>query len=43
MRAALAAEVRALVRSGGMGRAGALFPEERPGPLPDEVLGHLRA
>ncbi len=39
----LAAEVHALVRSGEVERAAALLPEERPFPLDDEVLGHLRA
>lgn len=39
----LAAEIHALVRSGETERAAALLPEERPFPLGDEVLGHLRA
>ncbi|WP_030865288.1 DUF4291 domain-containing protein [Streptomyces sp. NRRL S-37] len=39
----LAAELRALVREGELGRAAGLLPEERPYPLDDEVLAHLRA
>ncbi|WP_078510173.1 DUF4291 domain-containing protein [Streptomyces sp. Tu 6176] len=39
----LAAEIHALVRSGEPERARALLPEERPYPVDDEVLAHLRA
>ncbi|MFQ6142670.1 DUF4291 domain-containing protein [Streptomyces seoulensis] len=39
----LAAEIHALVRTGDLERAAALLPEERPYPLADEVLAHLRA
>lgn len=39
----LAAEIHALVREGEPDRAAGLLPEERPYPLDDEVLAHLRA
>ncbi|GAA1431631.1 DUF4291 domain-containing protein [Streptomyces thermospinosisporus] len=39
----LAAEIRARVRAGELERAAAVLPDERPMPLGDEVLGHLRA
>ncbi|MGW4025470.1 DUF4291 family protein, partial [Streptomyces sp. NPDC005009] len=39
----LAAEIHALVREGELDRAAGLLPEERPYPLDDEVLAHLRA
>jgi hypothetical protein len=39
----LATEVHALVRAGELERAAGLLPEERPYPLDDEVLAHLRA
>ncbi|GHE09326.1 DUF4291 domain-containing protein [Streptomyces alanosinicus] len=39
----LAAEVHARVRAGEVERAAALLPVERPCPIPDEVLAHLRA
>ncbi|MEU0333626.1 DUF4291 domain-containing protein [Streptomyces sp. NPDC006193] len=38
----LAAEVHALVRAGETERARGLLPEERPYPVADEVLAHLR-
>ncbi|MBY8864920.1 DUF4291 domain-containing protein [Streptomyces sennicomposti] len=39
----LAAEIHALVRTGELERATALLPKERPYPVADEVLAHLRA
>ncbi|WP_282700141.1 DUF4291 domain-containing protein [Streptomyces sp. CC219B] len=39
----LAAEVRSLVRAGRTAQAVGLLPQERPYPLDDEVLAHLRA
>ncbi|MFI9246277.1 DUF4291 domain-containing protein [Streptomyces sp. NPDC053086] len=39
----LATEIHALVRAGEGERAGGLLPEERPYPVADEVLAHLRA
>ncbi|CAM5603959.1 DUF4291 domain-containing protein [Streptomyces griseomycini] len=39
----LATEIRGLVREGELDRAAGLLPEERPYPLDDEVLAHLRA
>lgn len=38
----LAREVHARVRAGELDRAAALLPEERPYPVADEVLTHLR-
>ncbi|MEU3952607.1 DUF4291 domain-containing protein [Streptomyces achromogenes] len=38
----LAGEIHALVRAGETERASALLPVERPYPVPDEVLAHLR-
>lgn len=38
----LAREVHAQVRAGELGRAAALLPKERPYPVADEVLAHLR-
>ncbi|MEV5439795.1 DUF4291 domain-containing protein [Streptomyces sp. NPDC052682] len=39
----LATQVHAHVRAGELDRAAALLPEERPYPLDDEALAHLRA
>ncbi|AZQ33278.1 DUF4291 domain-containing protein [Streptomyces cyaneochromogenes] len=39
----LATEVHARVRAGELERAAELLPQERPFPLEDDVLGHLRA
>lgn len=39
----LATEIHALVRTGELERAAALLPKERPHPVADEVLAHLRA
>ncbi|MEU3827861.1 DUF4291 domain-containing protein [Streptomyces sp. NPDC029080] len=39
----LATEIHALVRAGETERASGLLPEERPYPVPDEALAHLRA
>ncbi|GGP95756.1 hypothetical protein GCM10010266_18320 [Streptomyces griseomycini] len=39
----LATEIHGLVREGELDRAAGLLPEERPYPLDDEVLAHLRA
>ncbi|MFG2352887.1 DUF4291 domain-containing protein [Streptomyces sp. NPDC048521] len=39
----LATEIHGLVRAGEPARAKGLLPEERPYPVADEVLGHLRA
>ncbi|MBD0844479.1 DUF4291 domain-containing protein [Streptomyces sp. TRM68416] len=39
----LATEVRSLVRAGRTAQAVGLLPQERPYPLDDEVLAHLRA
>ncbi|MEU0006047.1 DUF4291 domain-containing protein [Streptomyces sp. NPDC006314] len=39
----LATEIHALVRAGELRRASGLLPEERPYPVADEVLAHLRA
>ncbi|WP_329279707.1 DUF4291 domain-containing protein [Streptomyces sp. NBC_01451] len=38
----LAAEVHGLVRAGELGRAAGLLPVERPYPLDEDVLAHLR-
>lgn len=38
----LAREIHGLVREGGLDRAARLLPVERPYPLDDEVLAHLR-
>ncbi|GHI09312.1 hypothetical protein AQI88_31615 [Streptomyces cellostaticus] len=39
----LATQMHALVRAGDLDRAAQLLPEERPYPMADEVLAHLRA
>jgi hypothetical protein len=39
----LATEIHALVRAGDLDRAARLLPEERPYPVPEEALAHLRA
>ncbi|MFI5687002.1 DUF4291 domain-containing protein [Streptomyces sp. NPDC051636] len=39
----LATEVHSLVRAGELDRAAGLLPEERPYPLPDDALAHLRS
>ncbi|NUP20731.1 MAG: DUF4291 domain-containing protein [Streptomyces sp.] len=39
----LAREIHACVRAGELGRAAELLPRERPVPLEDDVLAHLRA
>ncbi|MFI9249051.1 hypothetical protein [Streptomyces sp. NPDC053069] len=39
----LAAEVHGLVRAGEPGRASGPLPLERPYPITDEALAHLRA
>ncbi|MDN0200313.1 DUF4291 domain-containing protein [Streptomyces sp. S.PNR 29] len=39
----LASEVHALVRAGELQRAAGLLPEERPYPVDEDVLAHLRA
>ncbi|MEW2074905.1 DUF4291 domain-containing protein [Streptomyces sp. NPDC013433] len=39
----LATEIHGLVREGELDRAAGLLPEERPYPLDDDVLAHLRA
>ncbi|MET8452774.1 hypothetical protein [Streptomyces sp. NPDC005209] len=39
----LAVEKHALIRAGELGRATALSPVERPCPMDDDALGHLRA